>query len=87
MASYLAHVKTLQFVFLKFNITEVPRLENSHADALANLGSSVPATESQTIPLIHFQWPTIWKDPPSEITTIDASDTWMTPIIRYLTPM
>ena len=56
MASYLAHVKTLQFVFEEFNLTHVPRLENSHADDLANLGSSVLATEFQTIPIIYLQW-------------------------------
>ena len=46
MISYLAHVKELQSSFNKFNITQVPRLENSHADSLANLVSSVLATTS-----------------------------------------
>ena len=46
MAFYLEHVKTLQSIFEEFNIVQIPRLENSHADALANLGSSIPATKS-----------------------------------------
>ena len=46
MTSYLEHVKTLQSTFEKFNITQIPRLENSHSDALANLGSSIPITKS-----------------------------------------
>ena len=46
MISYLAHVKKLQLSFNEFNITQVPRLENSHADSLANCGSSVPAMTS-----------------------------------------
>lgn len=55
MAAYVSHVKTLQSEFDEFDITQVPRLENNHADALANLGSSVPATESQHISLVYFQ--------------------------------
>ena len=56
MISHLAHVKKLQTSFDEFNITQVPRLENTHADSLANLGSSVPVTTSQTIPLVYLQW-------------------------------
>ncbi|KAL5547039.1 hypothetical protein UlMin_006726 [Ulmus minor] len=85
MASYLEHVKILQPAFEEFDISQIPRVDNSHADALANLGSSIPATESQSIPLLYLQWPAVWKDPPAEVTTIDASDSWMTPIVRYLT--
>ncbi|KAL5547324.1 hypothetical protein UlMin_007011 [Ulmus minor] len=85
MASYLEHVKILQPAFDEFDISQIPRVDNSHADALANLGSSIPATESQLIPLLYLQWPAVWKDPPAEVTTIDASDSWMTPIVSYLT--
>lgn len=46
MASYLEHVKTLQSTFKEFNITQIRRLENVHADTLANLGLSFPTTES-----------------------------------------
>ena len=55
MISYLAHVKKLRSSFDKFNITQVLRLENSHTDSLANLGSSIPATTFQTIPLVYLQ--------------------------------
>ncbi|KAL5574290.1 hypothetical protein UlMin_023887 [Ulmus minor] len=85
MASYLEHIKILQPAFEEFDISQIPRVDNSHADALANLGSSIPVTESQKIPLLYLQWPAVWKDPPAEVTTIDASDSWMTPIVSYLT--
>ena len=84
MESYLEHVKTLQSTFNEFNIVQVPKLENNHIDTLANLGSSILMTESQAIPLIYLQWPAVWKNHPTEITTIDESDSWMTPIIHYL---
>ncbi len=74
MASYLEHKKALQSAFEEFNISQILRLDNSHADALANLGSSIPITESQSIPLLFLQWPAVWKDPPTEVTTIDTSD-------------
>ncbi|KAL5551104.1 hypothetical protein UlMin_001280 [Ulmus minor] len=84
MISYLAHVKKLQTSFDEFNITQVPRLENTHADLLANLGSYVPATTSQTIPLVYLQWPVAWEKPPAEVVTVDSSGPWMTPILQYL---
>ncbi|KAL5574856.1 hypothetical protein UlMin_016555 [Ulmus minor] len=74
----------LQTSFDEFNITQVPRLENTHADSLANLGSSVPATTSQTIPLVYLQWPVAWEKPPAEVVTVDSSGSWMTPILQYL---
>ena len=46
MASYLEHIKSLQSIFEEFDIAQISRLDNSHADTLANLGSSIPATES-----------------------------------------
>ena len=54
MASYLEHVKTLQSTFEEFNIAQIPRLDNSHVDALSNLGSFIPTTESQSIPLLYL---------------------------------
>ncbi|KAL5562066.1 hypothetical protein UlMin_031813 [Ulmus minor] len=73
-----------EYEALIFNITQVPRLENTHADSLANLGSSVPATTSQTIPLVYLQWPVAWEKPPAEVVTVDSSGSWMTPILQYL---
>ena len=63
IASYLEHDKILQSTFEEFDIAQIPRLENSHADTLANLGFSILATESQSIPLLLLQWPAVWKDP------------------------
>ena len=54
MASYLEHVKTLQSTFEEFNISQIPRTENTHADALANLGSSIPTKKSEFISLLYL---------------------------------
>ena len=52
MASYLEHVKVLQPAFEEFDIAQIPKLDNSHTDALANLGFFILVTESQSIPLL-----------------------------------
>ena len=85
MTTYLAHVKKFQSTFEEFNIVEVPILENSHADTLANLGSFVPVTASPSIPLLYLQWIVVWKDPLAKVTTIEVLNSWMTPILCYLT--
>lgn len=84
MTSYLTHVKESQSSFNEFNIKQVPWLENTHADAVANLSSSVATTTSQTIPLIYLQWPVAWKNPPMKMMTIESSNLWMTLILHYL---
>ena len=61
IASYLDHVKTLQSTFEEFNIVQIPKLENSHADALANLGSSIPTTESQSILILNWWSTNFWE--------------------------
>ena len=54
MESYLEHVKTLQSTFEEFNISQIPRTETSYVDALANLGSSIPTTKSQSVSLLYL---------------------------------
>ena len=49
MTTYQAHVKGLQSTFEDFNICQIPKLQNNHEDALANLDSTIPVTASQAI--------------------------------------
>ncbi|XP_031252714.1 uncharacterized protein LOC116110637 [Pistacia vera] len=57
MTTYLNLVKELQAQFKEFFIAQVPRAENSHADALANLGSALQCSSQSSIPLLFLQWP------------------------------
>ncbi|KAL5827790.1 hypothetical protein ACOSQ3_019640 [Xanthoceras sorbifolium] len=50
MSAYLTLVKELQASFKSFDIEQIPRSENTHADALANLGSALDTTVERTIP-------------------------------------
>ncbi|XP_057793251.1 uncharacterized protein LOC131009864 [Salvia miltiorrhiza] len=84
MTTYLTKVKELQSGFAEFTINQVPREDNSHADALANLGSSIQTTTSKTIPVIYLQWPAVWKQEEEHVSNISDRRTWMTPILEYL---
>ena len=57
MTTYLKKALELKEKFKEFNIAQIPRDENSHANALANLGLAVQVTKSQTIPIIYLKWP------------------------------
>ena len=49
MTTYLKKAMELKEHFSNVNIEQIPRDENSHTDALANLNSTVQVTESNRI--------------------------------------
>lgn len=61
MTTYLEKAMELKGHFEKINIDQILRDENSHAVALANLGSTVQVTESKNIPIIYLKWLAVWK--------------------------
>ena len=77
-------MKEIQSTFEQLTISQIPRNENTHADALATLGSTIEGEKIQSIPIVYLQWPVIWKNEIKEITTITPSDAWLTPIVKYL---
>ncbi|XP_020417953.1 uncharacterized protein LOC109948673 [Prunus persica] len=81
MIAYLQHTRHLLATFDAHLISQVPRSENSHADALARLAS---ALEQGIGRHIHIEF----LDQPSTqaplICTIDHSPTWMDPILKFL---
>ncbi|CAL8175004.1 unnamed protein product [Prunus armeniaca] len=81
MIAYLQHTRHLLATFDAHLISQVPRFENSHADALARLAS---ALEQGTGRHIHIEF----LDQPSTqaplICSIDHSPTWMDPMIQFL---
>ncbi|XP_038699702.1 uncharacterized protein LOC119997000 [Tripterygium wilfordii] len=90
MTCYLELVKELQLAFVEFSITQIPLAENSYADALANLRSSIQTDQGQTIPLVHLKWPSINRQrqlenlDDSEVLPVSSGQTWMTPFVQYL---
>ena len=61
MSVYVEAIKERAKSFNVFTVSQVPRLENSHADALANIGSSLQVKENINIPVVYMQWPAVWK--------------------------
>ena len=74
LAKYLEIVKKLSIQFELFSITQVPREENTEADALANLGSALKIPAGTKIPIIHILTPAIDQKEVNEITGDEESE-------------
>ncbi|XP_012839272.1 PREDICTED: uncharacterized protein LOC105959678 [Erythranthe guttata] len=83
MAKYLALTHTLLSKFESYEIKQVPRSNNVHADKLARLGSSMASIGSQKVTLLTSPQPEITS--PTEIQyTKEDEPCWFTPILKYL---
>ncbi|KAL4581685.1 hypothetical protein LXL04_006212 [Taraxacum kok-saghyz] len=72
---YLEVLKQIAATFDFFELSQVPREENTEADALANLGSSLRIPPDTVIPIVHLMIPAI-EDPTrqSELTCQDPEN-------------
>ncbi|KAI3783284.1 hypothetical protein L1987_42361 [Smallanthus sonchifolius] len=92
LAKYLIKVKQLSMEFETFNITQVPREDNTEVDALANLASALRIPEGTKIPIIHILSPAIEKVNEVSNTEEEADirdlepipGSWISPINKYL---
>ncbi|KAK9073810.1 hypothetical protein SSX86_006404 [Deinandra increscens subsp. villosa] len=93
LSKYLDVVKDLSLKFETFNIVQVPREENSEADALANLASSLKIPEDVKIPITHVLTPAISAREANKVDCEDATEiqdpekaleSWTSPIIKYI---
>ncbi|XP_057540552.1 uncharacterized protein LOC130818402 [Amaranthus tricolor] len=80
MKMYLQQVKDFVPKFDKFTLEHIPRSQNAQADSLAKLASSADTSAARDI---------IWEVLPNPsinfmINTIDRSETWMEPYVKYL---
>ncbi|XP_020426524.1 uncharacterized protein LOC109950806 [Prunus persica] len=84
MIQYLDKVQGLLKEFPTFTIQQVPRAENTHADALASLGSALDTQFRRSIPVEHLDRPSIDEIKPIDSMQIDEDPSWQDPIIDYL---
>ena len=72
---YLEVLKRIAATFDFFQLNQVPREENTEADALANLGSALRIPPETMIPIVHLMIPAI-EDPnhQSDLTTQDPEN-------------
>ncbi|KAL5561881.1 hypothetical protein UlMin_031628 [Ulmus minor] len=79
MAAYLHLVQSVISCFESFEITHIPRAENSEADRLARIGSGIDRSSKHHVDIL--------CSPSTDgisINQVDEGPTWMTPIIGYL---
>ncbi|KAI5344902.1 hypothetical protein L3X38_012779 [Prunus dulcis] len=81
MTAYLQHARHLLATFHAHSIKQVPRSENSHADALSRLASALEPGRGRHIHIEFLAQPSTQAQ---LICTIDHSPTWMDPILQFL---
>ena len=70
--------------FDEIDIEQIPRDENLHADALANLNSAIHVIEPKNIPIIYLKWHAVWKYEQETACKLNIEVTSMTSIFNYL---
>ena len=83
MVAYLNKTKDLLEQFDKYTLQQVPRDQNSNADALSKLASAKYADTLNIVPVERLSMPSIQVEETAMV--IQMADTWMTPYIEYLT--
>ncbi|KAI5355992.1 hypothetical protein L3X38_008887 [Prunus dulcis] len=82
MYAYLSTAHQLLRSFQAYEIKQIPRGENSHADALARLASAINDKVERKVPVEILAQPSTIT---SETCAVRYEDTWMSPIYSYLT--
>ncbi|KAM6593440.1 hypothetical protein CsatA_001143 [Cannabis sativa] len=82
MIAYLSKIHDLLAQFKSYVLKQIPREENTTADALTRLTSNNITDEANLIPIQFLEKPSITCT--EEIEMIDTSPNWMTPIAAYL---
>ncbi|KAM1333679.1 hypothetical protein ACFX2F_009683 [Malus domestica] len=62
----------------------IPREDNVHADALANLGSVLDHQLKRSIPVEYLDKPSIEAEPAVEVSQVSITPNWKSSIIDYL---
>ncbi|KAL5560027.1 hypothetical protein UlMin_036238 [Ulmus minor] len=82
MASYLEKAKEAMNQFDTVTIIQVPRAENTNADALARLATGLEERLLKTVPIEILEEPSIDKS--EQVGSIVVRPCWMDPIISFL---
>ncbi|KAL5573513.1 hypothetical protein UlMin_023110 [Ulmus minor] len=82
MASYLEKAKEAMNQFDTVTIIQVPRAENTNADALARLATGLEERLLKTVPIEILEVPSI--DKPEQVGSIVVRPCWMDPFISFL---
>ena len=80
--AYLNKTKDLLAQFDRYSLQQVPRDQNSNADALAKLASENDADTLNILPIERLSEPSIQAAKTTLV--IQMADTWMAPYVEYL---
>lgn len=83
ISANLAKVKKLQFEFEEFTIEQLPKRENSYADMLANLRSSISSEYRRTV-LVEINTHSSIINIKDMWSTKNIDGTWLDPILSYI---
>ena len=84
MQDYLNQVRRLQSGFESFNLSQIPRSRNTHADSLATLVTSLAQSLPQVIPVEDLCKPNEIGKNVVRVHQIRVSPNWMDSIVLFL---
>ena len=84
MRGYLTRVQQLQRSFESFNLQNLPRCGNTHADSLATLTTSSAQNLPRIILVENLGKPAEEKGNMVCVTHVRVGPSWMDPIIQFL---
>ncbi|CAL9016411.1 unnamed protein product, partial [Prunus brigantina] len=82
MSAYLSAAHQLLRKFQAYEIRQIPRSENSHADAFSRLASAINDKIGRKVPVEILSQPSTTT---TEVCTVRYENTWMSPIYAFLT--
>ena len=84
MQGYLNQVRHMQMKFESFDLTYIPRGENSHVDSLATLATSSVRDFPRVIIVEDLHTPSSLENEVCQVYQISSAPSWMDPISKYL---
>ena len=84
MQEYLGQVRCVQTKFESFDLSHIPRGENTHANSLATLATSLAQDLPRVILIEDLCTPTPIKRDLLQVYQIKLGPSWMDPILLFL---
>ena len=84
MQGYLGRVRRMQTKFESFDLSHIPRGENTHADSLATLATSSIWNFPRVIIVEDLCTPTLPEKDVCQVNQTSLSSNWMDPILKFI---
>ena len=84
MQEYLSQVRRVQTKFESFDLSHIPRGENTHADSLVTLATSSARNLPRVIIVEDLCTPTSIRKDMLQVHQVNLAPSWMDPILKFL---